>query len=464
MAEHDFDLVFLGGGPAGYQGAIRAAQLGQKVAVIEDTNLGGVCLNRGCIPTKAIRASAQILQQARLAKDYGIVIPAAIADMPAIIARKNTVVSLLRGEIANLFRANAISLYDGRGRFVSPQEIRIDGTSTVIKGSKIVITTGSRPRIPLPFDFPLPGVVTSDEILELDEVPKTLLVIGGGIVGLEIASIMAVLGSQVTVLEEQEQILPGEDRETVAYLEGTLKAQKINLITSAQVVKAEPKDGVTVTLASGQVFAADKVMLATGRLPNTKDIGLENTGLDYAGRFIPVNEHMETEVDNIFAAGDIVGGWLLAHVAFMEGIIAAEQAAGMPNAMDYRVVPRCLFTFPEYASVGLSEEEANRHHPAQAFTYPLRNLGMAQALGESEGMVKLIVNTTNGQILGGHVIGAHASSLVSEIALAMRNKVMPSGIINTIHIHPTMAEAVLEVAQASSGQSIHSMPRPKPRP
>lgn len=459
MAQHEFDLVFLGGGPAGYQGAIRAAQLGQRVAVIEDTNLGGVCLNQGCIPTKTIRASAQILNQARQAKEYGIVISEAVPDMTAIIKRKNQVVSLLRGEIVNLFKANGISLYDGRGHFISPSELKLDGKGTVVHADKIVIATGSRPKIPAPFSSPLPGVVTSEGILEIDTVPETLLVIGAGIVGLEIASIMAVLGSKVTVLEEQEQVLPEEDLEIVSYLVGMLQEQGMKIITSAQVVKAEAKAGVTVTLADGQVFNAAMVLLAAGRQPNTENIGLEKIGLDYAGRFIPVNEHMETEVSNIFAAGDIVGGWLLAHVAFMEGIIAAEQAAGLPNSMDYQVVPRCLFTFPEYASVGLSEQEARRLHPAQAFSYPLRTLGMAQALGESEGMVKLIVNTLTGQILGGHVIGAHASELVSEIALAMRNKVMPSGIMSTIHLHPTMAEAVLEVAQATHGKSIHTMPK-----
>ncbi|NLN88181.1 MAG: dihydrolipoyl dehydrogenase [Syntrophomonadaceae bacterium] len=461
MAAQDYDLIFLGGGPAGYQGAIRAAQLGLRVAVIEDTDLGGVCLNQGCIPTKAIRASAEILYQARQAKDYGIVISEARPDMNAIINRKNRIVTLLREEIANLFAANKITLYNGRGKFVSPREIRINESGPVVKGSKIVITTGSRPKLPAAFANPIPGVVTSQAMLDVDILPETLLIIGGGIVGLEIASIAAALGSQVTVLEEREQMLPKEDRETVAYLEGLMKSQGIKLINAATEVEAgtQTKDGVTVSLANGDTHAAQLVVLAAGRLPNTTDIGLENTGLDYAGGFIPVNEHMETEVKNIFAAGDVVGGWLLAHVAFMEGIIVAEHAAGLPSSMDYRVVPRCLFTFPEYASVGLSEEEAQRLHPAQAFTYPLQSHGMAQALGAAEGMVKLVVHTMTGEILGGHVIGPHASELVSEIALAMRNKVMPSGIINTIHIHPTMAEAVLEVAQASSRKSIHSMPR-----
>lgn len=461
MAASEYDLVFLGGGPAGYQGAIRAAQLGQRVAVIEDTDLGGVCLNQGCIPTKAIRASAEILYQARLSKDYGIVISEARPDMNAIINRKNRIVTFLREEIANLFVANKITLFNGRGKFISPQEIRINESGLIVKGSKIVITTGSRPKIPPAFANPIPGVVTSQAILDMDKLPETLLIIGGGIVGLEIASIMAALGSQVTVLEEREQMLPEEDREIVEYLEGIMKRQGIKLINSITEVEArvQIQDRVTVTLTNGDTHTAQMVVLAAGRIPNTTDIGLENTGLDYAGDFIPVNEYMETEVKNIFAAGDVVGGWLLAHVAFMEGIIVAEHAAGLPNSMDYRVVPRCLFTFPEFASVGLAEEEAKRLYPAQAFTYPLQSHGMAQALGTTEGMVKLVVHTRTGEILGGHVIGTHASALVSELALAMRNKVMPSGIINTIHIHPTMAEAVLEVAQASSRKSIHTMPR-----
>lgn len=463
MANHNFDLIFLGGGPSGYQGAIRAAQLGKRVAVIEDRDLGGVCLNRGCIPTKTIRASAQLLSQARQAKNYGIIIPEAQPDMPAIITRKNKVVSLVRGGVAQLFRANGIVLYQGRGKFLSPQELTVEGGegAAVLKGEKVVIATGSRPLLRPPFDVPIPGVMTSDGILEINEVPKSLVVVGGGVIGLEMASIMAVLGSRVTVLEAREQILPGDDREMVAYLERMLKRQKIKLMTATTVTAVAANAGVTLTLSNGGTLTAELVLVATGRLPNTENLGLENIGLDYSGQFIPVNARMETEVENIYAAGDIVDGWMLAHVAFMEGIVAAESAAGLPSIMDYRVVPRCIFTFPEFAAVGLSEEEACQHYPAGAFTFPLKSLGMAQALGEWEGLIKLIVNTSTGDILGGHVIGAHASELVAEIALAMRNQVPIRGIIDTIHAHPTMSEAVLEVAQAAAGQAIHILPARK---
>ena len=463
MDEHNFDLIFLGGGPSGYQGAIRAAQLGKRVAVIEDRDLGGVCLNRGCIPTKTIRASAQLLSQARQAKSYGLIIPEAQPDMPAIIARKNKVVSLVRGGVAQLFRANGISLYQGRGKFLSPQELMVEGEdgSTLLKGKKVVIATGSRPLLRAPFDVPIPGALTSDGILDINEVPKSLAVIGGGVVGLELAAIMAALGSQVTILEAREQILPGDDREMVAYLERMLKRQKIKLMTAITVTAVESANGFTLTLSNGGTLTADLVLVATGRIPNTENIGLENIGLNYSGQFIPVNARMETEVENIYAAGDIVGGWMLAHVAFMEGIIAAESAAGLQSIMDYRVVPRCIFTFPEFAAVGLSEEEAGHNYQAKAFTFPLKSLGMAQALGEWEGLIKLVVNTETDHILGGHIIGAHAAELVAEIALAMRNQVPVQGIIETIHAHPTMSEAVLEVAQASAGHSIHILPPQK---
>jgi dihydrolipoamide dehydrogenase len=460
MVEHNFDLIFLGGGPSGYQGAIRAAQLGQRVAVIEDRDLGGVCLNRGCIPTKTIRASAQLLSQARQAKNYGITIPEAQPDMPAIITRKNKVVSMLRGGVAQLFRANGIVLFPGRGEFLSHQELKVKCAegATIVKGKKTVIATGSRPLLRAPFDVPIEGVITSDGILDINEVPKSLVVVGGGVIGLEMAAMMAALGSQVTVIEAREQILSGEDREIVAYLERMLKRQKIKLMTSSAVTAVDANNGVTLTLSNGASLTADLVLVATGRVPNTEHIGLKNIGLNYSGLHIPVNPHMETEVENIYAAGDIVGGWMLAHVAFMEGIVAAENAAGLPRIMDYRVVPRCIFTFPEFATVGLSEEEARQHYPAGAFTFPLKSLGMAQALGEWEGLIKLVVNTETDHILGGHIIGAQAAELVAEIALAMRNQVPAHGIINTLHIHPTMSEAVLEVAQASAGHAIHILP------
>ncbi|ADI02926.1 dihydrolipoyl dehydrogenase [Syntrophothermus lipocalidus] len=463
MGEQVFDVVFIGGGPAGYQGAIRAAQLGMKVAVVESRELGGVCLNRGCIPTKAIRASVEVLSRARRAKAYGIEIETARPDIKAIIARKNKVVGLLRGGISQLFRSRSIEHLEGTGTLLSPREVEVETANGIIrlKAGKIVIATGSRPSIPSPFTGLTgenKGVLTTDDILEVSRVPASLLIVGAGAVGVEMASIMAELGSSVTLLEMKDRILPGEDLEMASYMTRMLKRQKVKVLTGLSVNEAAVGDKVTVMLSNGQKWEGDAVLMAAGRVPNVESIGLRAVGLAENGRPLAVNEHMETGISGIFAAGDVVGGWLLAHVAFAEGITAAENAAGLTSRMDYRVVPRCVFAFPEYAAVGLSEEEAKEQFPATAFSFPFKSLGMAQALGEWEGMVKLVVHEKNGQILGGHVIGPHAADLVAEIALAMRHQIPAKGIVDTIHTHPTLSEAVLETAQAACGQAIHMLP------
>ncbi|NSW82643.1 MAG: dihydrolipoyl dehydrogenase [Syntrophothermus sp.] len=463
MGERVFDVVFIGGGPAGYQGAIRAAQLGMKVAVVESRELGGVCLNRGCIPTKAIRASAELLSRARRARNYGIEIDTVRPDVKAIIARKNKVVSLLRGGIAQLFRSRRIQHLEGTGRLLSPREVEVETSTGLIRlrTEKIVIATGSRPSIPPPFDGltgEIKGVLTTDDILEISEVPASLFIVGAGAVGVEMASIMAELGSSVTLLEAKDRILPREDEEMATYMTRMLKRQKVKVLTGLSVNEVVPGEKVALTLSNGQKWEGDAVLLAAGRVPNVESIGLGSVGLEETGRPLAVNEHMETGVPGVFAAGDVVGGWLLAHVAFAEGITAAENAAGLRSCMDYRVVPRCVFAFPEYAAVGLTEEQAREQFPATAFSFPFKSLGMAQALGEWEGMVKLVVHEKNGQILGGHVIGPHAADLIAEIALAMRHHIPAKGIVETIHTHPTLSEAILETAQAACGQAIHILP------
>ena len=465
MGEQVFDVVFIGGGPAGYQGAIRAAQLGMKVAVVESRELGGVCLNRGCIPTKAIRASAEVLSRARGARAYGIEVEVARPDVRAVIARKNKVVGLLRGGISQLFRSRGIRHLEGVGRLLSPREVEVETPNGIItlKAPKRVIATGSRPSIPPPFiglTGENRGVLTTDDILEISEVPASLLIVGAGAVGVEMASIMAELGSSVTLIEVKDRILPGEDLEMAAYMTRMLKRQKVKVLTGVSVTAlAAENQGVTAALSNGQAWQGSAVLVAAGRVPNVESLGLDNVGLPDSGKPLEVNDRMETAVPGIYAAGDVIGGWLLAHVAFAEGITAAENTAGLDSRMDYRVVPRCVFAFPEYAAVGLGEEEAKEQYPnATAFSFPFKSLGMAQALGEWEGMVKLVVNAKDGQILGGHVIGPHASDLVAEIALAMRHRIPAKGIVDTIHTHPTLSEAVLETAQAACGRAIHMLP------
>lgn len=457
-----FDVVFLGGGPAGYQGAIRAAQLGCRVAVVEAGHLGGVCLNRGCIPTKAIRASVELFSRARRARNWGLKIEGVQADLPAIIERKDKVVGMLRNGIAQLFRGNGVSLFEGRGRLLSPQEIEVDsqGEKIRLKAQRVVIATGSRPAFSPPFAAGMPGIMTTDDILQIKELPASLLIVGGGVIGVEMASILAELGSSVTVVEMKPRLLPAEDGEVVDNLTRWLKRQKVKVITGTAAVEVQrlEEGKMRVLFANGQVWEGQAVLIAAGRAPNVEEIGLKEAGFKEISGPLRVNERMETEVPGIYAAGDVVGGWLLAHVAFMEGIVAAENAAGKESRMDYCVVPRCIFSFPEYGAVGLSEEEAKARFPVRTVTFPLRSLGMAQALGEWEGMVKLVVHQDSGEILGGHIVGPHAGDLIAEVALAMRQGISARGIMETMHVHPTLSEAVLEAAQAVYGQAIHILP------
>lgn len=464
MTEQIFDVVFLGGGPAGYQGAIRVAQLGGRAAVIEDAHLGGVCLNRGCIPTKTIRASAELLQQARRGRELGIGLEVTGVDMAAVTARKDKVVGMLRGGIGQLLKANGIKLYRGRGRVKGPGEIEVQGEdgAVTVRAKNIVLATGSRPARPGIFTRKIPGLLTTDEILDLTSVPATLLVVGGGAVGVELASIMAAFGSSVTLVEIQDCILPGEDREMAELLQKMLKRRKIKVLTGTSASDISgPGEQLKVTLTSGQTLEVENILLAAGRVPNTEDIGLENLGLT-AGGPVAVDNRMATVVPGVYAAGDLVGGWLLAHVAFAEGIVAAENAMGVDSRMDYRAVPSCIFTIPKYAAVGLSEEEAReKSGDVKTAVFPFKSLGMAQATGEWEGQVKMVVEAGSGQLLGCQIIGANAADLVAQAALAMQHKVSVHGIVGTIFTHPTMSEAILETAQHALGRAMHILPDAK---
>jgi len=460
MHEKSFDVAFLGGGSAGYKGALRAAQLGCRVAVTESRDLGGVCLNRGCIPTKTIRASVDVLLKARRAKDYGLQVDVAWPDIKAIIARKDKVVGLLRNGIAQLFRKNGITLFEGHGKVLSPDRLEVETHEglTRLRVKKVVIGTGSRPILPGPLAGCGRGVFTTDDLFDIASIPESLLIVGAGAIGVEMASIMAGLGSMVTLLEMEKTILPREDGEMSAYLTRMLKRHNIRIITGISVTEVVPGEKMRMTLSDGCILEADAVLVAAGRAPNVEGPGLEKIGLGLANGSLSVNDRMETATPGVYAAGDVIGGWLLAHVAFSEGIVAAENAAGMESRMDYRVVPRSIFSIPEYAAVGLSEEEARGRYSTKAVSFPIKSLGMAQAMGEWEGLAKLVVNEENGKILGGHIIGPHAGDLLAEVTLAMRHNIPARGVLETIHIHPTLSEAVFGAAQAACGQAIDLLP------
>jgi len=337
-------------------------------------------------------------------------------------------------------------------------EVKREGQISLIEAAKVVIATGSRPtRLPL---FPQsPRVFLADQILTIDYLPRHLLVVGGGAVGVEMAAIFRELGSQVTLVEALDRLLPYDDAEMGEYLTSVLKRRKITVKCGVQVTEATAAgEQFTVRLADDTELSPDTILLAVGRRFNTEGLGLEELGVDLDKRRIVVDGHMMTSVPGIYAAGDVIGGWLLAHVAFAEGICAAEHALGLGSAMDYQVVPRCTFTLPEYAAVGVSEAEAETKYPVKVASFPFKSLGMGQCLGELEGLVKIIIHAQTDQILGAHIIGPHAADLIHEIALAMRGGLTSRVIMETIHAHPTLSEAILEVAQALHGQAIHLPP------
>jgi dihydrolipoamide dehydrogenase len=454
------DIAFLGGGPAGYQGAIRSAQLGAKVAVVEERFVGGVCLNWGCIPTKTVRASAEVGRSLRRAREYGFKAVETVLDMAAVIARKERVVIGLRRSIERLFQARKIDLIEGRGRLIAPGKIEVqkNGKAHLVEAARVIIATGSRPA-GLPVFPKNPRVFRADEMLDITYLPQHLLVVGGGAVGVEMAAIFHELGSQVTLVEALEHILPYEDREVAAYLLAVLQRRKVKVLCGITVKSVvETADGFSVRLADGTEIAPDTILQAVGRRFNTEGIGLESLGIAVERGRIVVDAHLQTNVPGHYAAGDVIGGWLLAHVAFAEGICAAEHALGLGSSMDYRVVPRCVFSIPEYGAVGISEEEARSKFPIKVASFPFKSLGMAQAMGELEGLVKIIAHAETDQILGAHIIGPHGADLIAEIALAMRAQAPARMILNTIHTHPALSEAVLEVAQALHGQAIHQPP------
>src|SRR5512139_1434590 len=341
------DIAFLGGGPAGYQGSIRSAQLGAKVAVVEERYVGGVCLNWGCIPTKTVRASAEAGRALRRAREYGFKPVEAVPDIAAIIARKQRVVAGLRRGIEGLFRAHRIELVEGRGRLLGTGgiEVQRDGETNLVQAGKVVVCTGSRPAS-LPMLPRSPRIFLADQMLDISYLPAQLLVVGGGAVGVEMAAIFNELGSQVTLIEALDHILPYEDRESAAYLLALLKRRKVKVQCGTTVESvSETAGGLAVRLSDGAQLTPDTILVAVGRRFNTIGIGLEELDVAMDRGRIVVDAHLRTNIPDLYAAGDVIGGWLLAHVAFAERICAAEHALGHGSEMDYRVLPRCVFAF-----------------------------------------------------------------------------------------------------------------------
>lgn len=460
------NIAVIGSGPGGYVAALKAAQLGAKVTVIEDNELGGTCLNCGCIPTKTLTASAEILNKVRNLGDFGIDLEGEIkVDLAKIIDRKDRVVSTMIKGIGSLFKSWSIELIRGRGRLTSKKEVLVtkkDGTTTTVKADRIILATGSRPAEIANFPFDGNRILSSTDALSLREIPKSIIIIGAGVIGCEFACILRELGSEVTIVEVMPRAISTEDEEISEILQKEFKKKKIKLLLSVKVVRSEVNDKeVRVYLEDGSELVAERLLVSIGRAFNVEDLGLEEVGIERGSRGeIKVNSRMRTNIEDIYAVGDVTGGILLAHVASKEGIVAAYNACGIDREIDYTVVPSAIFTSPEIGSVGLREQQCRERGIAyRVGRFQFRGLGKAHAIGEINGMVKVIADANTDRILGVHIIGPHASDLIHEGALAMFKGITAKELGNMIHAHPTLSEALMEASHDLHGEAIHNPKR-----
>ncbi len=464
MAEEHYDLIVIGAGPGGYVAAIRAAQLGMRVACVEkDRSLGGTCLNVGCIPSKALLDSSERYHQAKTGlAAHGIVIENVALDLPTMMSRKAAVVKVLTKGVAGLFRKNKVEWIKGAARIDGPGRVNVIGAEPrAIGAEKILIAAGSAPiALPgLPFDGE--RVITSTEALSLPRVPERLLVVGGGAIGLEMGSVWSRLGSSVLVVEMLDRLVPGTDLEMAMALQKILAKQGLQFRLGTKVSGAQPRNGrLAVTLSSpdGETEEECDVMLvAVGRRPYTEGLGLEKAGvrLDERGR-IAVDEQFRTSVEGIFAIGDVIAGPMLAHKAQEEGIAAVERMAGLAGHVNYDAIPNVVYTWPELASVGATEEEAKRRgHRVRVGSFPFLANGRARCMNETEGSVKVVADADDDRILGIHILGPDASDLIAEAAVAMEFSASAEDIARSVHAHPTLAEALKEAALAVDRRAIH---------
>jgi len=460
--ERMYDLVVLGGGPGGYVAAIRAAQLGFKTAVIEkEAALGGTCVRIGCIPSKALLDSTELFDQIRhKAESHGIKVGAPEIDVGAMHKRKDAVVKGLTDGVAYLFRKNKIDWIRGFGRLASPETIEVtaeDGSKSIVPARHIVLASGSVP-IELPFlKFDHERIIDSTGALSIPQVPGHLVVVGGGVIGLELGSVWLRLGAKVTVLEAMPTILPGMDAEVVKAADRVFRKQGFDLRTGSRVTGAERKgDKVIVSVEGQEPLEADYLLVAVGRRAYTEGMGYEEAGIRLERGVIQVDERYHTGVGNVYAIGDAIGGRMLAHKAEEEGVAAVENAAGKHGHVNYDAVANVVYTWPEIASVGMTEEEARAAGAEyRVGKFPWTANGRAKAMGEVDGFVKVLADAKTDRVLGVHILGPRASDLIAESALAVEFEAAAEDIGRSVHAHPTLPEAVKEAALAAIGRAIH---------
>jgi dihydrolipoamide dehydrogenase len=468
MSENNnYDVIVIGGGPGGYVAAIRAAQLGQKVAVVERDALGGVCLNWGCIPTKSLLRNAEIINLLGAGKEYGFQIDNLTVDYAVAQKRSRQVSKRLVKGIGFLFKKNGITHIEGAGTLVSANKVQVSPSGDVLEAKAIIIATGARSRSLPGMQIDGEKIITSREALELKSVPKRLVVVGAGAIGMEFAYLFRSYSAEVTVIEMMPQVLPLEDDDTAAEVAKAFKKQGIQLLVDTRTEGIEPKDaGVDVRVkdqASGelQTIEADVVLVAIGVAPNSNDIGLEAAGVNTDKRgFIPIDETMRTNVPGVYAIGDVTGKLLLAHVASAQGVVAAEHIAGRETRPihddDYVFMPRATYCHPQVASMGLTEAQAKEQgYEIKVGKFPFVANGKALGLNEKDGFVKIISDAKYGEILGAHLVGPEVTELLPELVLAHTWELTASEIAHTVHAHPTLSEVLMEAAHGVEGQPIH---------
>lgn len=454
-------IIILGGGPGGYVAAIRAAQLGAQVTVVEKNMLGGTCLNRGCIPTKALVATAECLAKLKAAEEFGIKIDGYSVNLPQMMERKNKVVEKLITGIQFLFKKNKVKLITGTGKLVSPTQVEVvkpDGSKETLAGDAIIIATGSEPATIAALGYDGEKVYTSNEALQPSTVPQRLLIIGGGVIGCEFACIFHELGAQVTIVDIMPTILPMQDQDVSRLMQSTLKRRGINIKTKAKIGEVrKTAEQVVVVMENGEELAADQVLISIGRSLNSQGLGLPEVGVKLGEKGeVTVNEYLQTNIPNIYAIGDITNKIQLAHVASAQGLVAVEHIMGNTSRINYDVIPSCIYTLPEVAGVGITTQAAKEQGLEFASAkFPFLANGKALAMGEAEGFVKIIADPKTGKVLGVHIVGPHATDLIAEAALAMENGITVGQLAGTVHAHPTLAEALMEAAEAINGKAIH---------
>jgi dihydrolipoamide dehydrogenase len=469
----EYDLVILGGGTGGYVAAIKAAQLGLKTAVVEKGKLGGTCLHNGCIPSKALLRSAEVYAQTKHSEDFGVLTSEVSVDFNKVQARKQKIVDQLHKGVQMLMKKGKIDVFEGIGRILGPSifspmpgtisvEMNDGSENEMLIPKNVIVSTGSRPRTLPGLEIDGQYVLTSDDALVMEQLPSSMIIVGGGVIGIEWASMLSDFGVEVTVIEYANRIIPTEDVEISKEMQRLMKKKGVKIVTGAKVLpETLVKDnGARISAEiKGEMkeFQAEKILVSVGRQANVEGIGIENTDIQLDRGFIVTNEFFQTKESHIYAIGDVIGGLQLAHVASHEGIVAVEHIAGhKPSPINYDLVSRCIYSTPEVSSVGITEEQAiERGHKVKVGKFSFRAIGKALVFGESDGFVKIVANEETDDLLGVHMIGPHVTDMISEAGLAMVLNATPWEIAHTIHPHPTLSEAIGEAALAVDGKAIH---------